>query len=136
MNALIRSLVATAVVALGSQLGLAQAANLHCVPKEITVTNKKPASIKVLKLKYKVAGSDKVYTEGLDNKKLAPDEREEWPKQRLNHAATGVVVTETAIEYKNDNSGDGDGYGKPVTSKWFPHSYTCGSNHTYNHEIE
>ena len=133
MNAISRTFVAIALLGFG---GLAAAANLHCTPKEVVVTNKKPASIKVLNFKYKVAGSDKVYSEGLDNKKLAPNETEEWKNQRLNHAATGVVVTETAIEYKNDNSGAGDGYGKAVMSKWFPHSYTCSSGHTYQHEIE
>jgi hypothetical protein len=136
MNALSRILAAAALGGILGQSNVATAANLHCTPKEIIVTNKKPASIKVLNFKYKVAGSDKVFTEGLDNKKLAPNETEEWKTQRLNHAATGVVITETAIEFKNDNSGDGDGYGKPEMSRWFPRTYTCGANHTYPHEIE
>jgi hypothetical protein len=136
MNTISCTLAAAVLFTLVGQLNVATAANLHCTPKEVIVTNKKSASIKVLNFKYKVEGSDKVHTEGLGNKRLAPDEREEWKNQRLNHAATGVVVTETAIEYKNDNSGDGDGYGKPEMSKWFPRTYKCGSNHTYPHDIE
>lgn len=132
MNALSRTLVAAATLGLGST---AFAANLACKP-DVEVTNKKPASIKVLKFKYKVAGSNTVHTEGLNNKKLAVNETEEWRSQKLGHAATGIVVTDTAVEYKDDNSGAGDGYGPVRSSPWFPHTFTCGDNHTYKHTIE
>ncbi|MBD1845331.1 hypothetical protein H6F89_18350 [Cyanobacteria bacterium FACHB-63] len=109
----------------------ATAAGVKCQPS-VRVTNKKGASIKVLRFLYKVGGN-KVYTEGLANKILTPNETENWSSQTLNNAATGVVVTSTAVEYKDDT---GSGYGSPRTSAWFPHSFTCGSNHNYIHEIQ
>ena len=113
----------------------ATAAGLKCEPT-VKVTNSKGASIKVLKFKYKVAGSTDTFTESLINKRLAPNETEEWPSQKLGHAATGIVITSTAVEYKDDNSGAGDGYGPPRTSDWFPHTFTCGANHNYIHTVE
>ncbi|MBS0435008.1 MAG: hypothetical protein JSR75_08955 [Proteobacteria bacterium] len=114
----------------------AGAAGLACKP-DVIVTNDKPASIKVLKFKYKTkVGGNTVFTEGLDNRKLAANgETETWKSQKLGNAATGVVVTETAIEYKNDNSGSGDGYGPPKTSQWVTRTYTCSDAHTYPHTI-
>jgi hypothetical protein len=106
-------------------------AGVQCKPN-VRVTNKKGASIKVLNFKYKI-GNSSIYTEGLVNKVLTPNETENWPSQTLGNAATGVVITSTAIEYKNDT---GRGYGPPVTSAWFPHSFTCNDNHNYIHEIQ
>jgi hypothetical protein len=97
----------------------ATAQSLKCKPF-VHVTNNKPAAIKVTKFLYKVAGSNDVNTESLNNKRLAPRERGDWPHQTLKEAATGVVVTSTAVEYKNDNSGAGDGWGPPHESHWFP----------------
>ncbi|HET7527210.1 MAG TPA: hypothetical protein VFK10_14810 [Burkholderiaceae bacterium] len=129
-------LCTAAAAVLGVVATSAGAANLHCAP-DVIVTNEKPASIKVLNFKYKVATSgDKIFTEGLANKKLAANgEEHTWKSQKLNNAATGVVVTATAIEYKNDNSGAGDGYGPPKTSQWINRSYSCNDSHTYPHTI-
>jgi hypothetical protein len=109
----------------------ATAVGVHCKPT-VKVTNNKGASIKVLRFLYKVGGS-KIYTEGLGNRIVNPGETEIWSSQTLNNAATGVVVTSTAVEYKNDT---GSGYGSPRTSAWFPHSFTCASNHNYIQEIQ
>jgi len=130
------TLCTAVVVALGGVATSASADDLHCAPAVI-VTNGKPASIKVLNFKYKTAtGGNTVFTEGLANKKLAANgEEHTWKSQKLNDAATGIVVTSTAIEYKNDNSGAGDGYGPPKTSKWITRSYTCNDSHTYPHTI-
>lgn len=105
-------------------------AGVKCSPN-VRVTNNKGASIKVLSFKYKI-GSNTIYTEGLDNKILTRNETENWPSQTLNSAANGVVLTSTAVEYKDDT---GSGYGNPRTSAWFPHSFTCDSSHNYIHEI-
>ncbi len=134
-----RALVAlTTAVALATALTVSfgatsqpAAAGVKCQPN-VRVTNKKGASIKVLNFKYKI-GTNTIYTEGLTNKILTPNETENWPSQRLSAAANGVVLTSTAVEYKDDTGG---GYGSPRTSAWFPHSFTCGSNHNYIHEIQ
>jgi hypothetical protein len=112
----------------------ASAANLKCKPT-VKATNNKQAAIKVTKFKYKVAGGNEIYTEGLVNKRLAPGETEDWPSQTLGHAATGVVVSSHAVEYKNDNSGAGDGWGPPQTSAWITRTYTCNDNHTYPTDV-
>jgi hypothetical protein len=109
----------------------ATAAGVHCQPT-VKVTNNKGASIKVLRFLYKV-GSSQTYTEGLGNRIVTPGETEIWSSQTLNNAATGVVVTSTAVEYKDDT---GRGYGPPRTSNWFPHSFTCASNHNYIQGIQ
>jgi hypothetical protein len=106
-------------------------AGVKCQPN-VRVTNKKGASIKVLNFKYKI-GSSTIYTEGLGNKILTPNETENWPSQTLNQAANGVVITSTAVEYKDDT---GSGYGSPRTSAWFPHSFTCAANHNYIQEVQ
>ena len=110
----------------------ARANKLACKPN-VRVTNQKGASIKVLRFLYTVGGTE--YSEGLTNKRLAPDETENWPSQTLQNAATGIVITSSRIEYKNDNSGAGDGYGPPVMSSPFPHSYTCNASHNYIHVV-
>jgi hypothetical protein len=110
----------------------AGAADLACKPT-IIVTNSKGASIKVLAFDYKVAGKEE--TENLSNKRLAVGETEEWKSVKLQHAATGIDVTSTRIQFKNDNSGAGDGYGPVETSNWINRPYFCTDGHTYPHTI-
>lgn len=128
-------------IAAAAVLGLAAsapagAADVHCHPG-VYVKNGKPASIKVTRFLYKTkVGGNTVFDEGLADKKLAADgEQHTWKSQKLNHAAEGVVVSATAIEYKNDNSGAGDGYGKKVTSRWITHDDACNDKTTYSHTI-
>ncbi len=135
-NRIHRRTLAALATALATSFGAispADAANIECKPN-VRVTNKKGASIKVLKLEYTVLG--KAYNEGLANKRLAPNETENWPGQKLGHAATGIVVSSTRVEYKDDNSGAGDGYGAPHWSPAVTHTYTCGPEHNYIHVIE
>ena len=127
-----RALVALATmlaVSLGatSQVG---AGALACKPS-VTVTNYLVPDIKVLNFKYKI-GSNTVYTEGLRNEILSTYGDHEWPSQTLDYAATGVVITESAVEFQIRTS---NGWATPQTSVWFPHSFACGANHHYNHEI-
>jgi hypothetical protein len=135
MNTISRTLVALAAFAAVSLGNSASAAAVHCKP-DVEVTNKKGASIKVLTFKYKIAGNPNAFTEGLANKRLARNEKEEWPSQTLNNAANGVVITSSAVEFQNDNSGSGGGYGPRQTSAWHPHSFECGGNHTYKHTVD
>lgn len=131
-----RHALATLAAALAVSFGAASpavAARIECKPT-IKVENKKPASIKVLKLEYTVLG--KAHDEGLDNKRLAAGEEDEWRSVRLQDAAIGNVISATRVQFKNDNSGAGDGYGPAVWSKSFPHSFNCGDNHNYIHVIE
>jgi len=114
----------------GTTAPQATADSAKCRPN-VRATNNKPTAIKVTKFKYKVAGSNEVFTESLVNKKLTSGETENWPSQTLRYATKGVVVSSTAIEYKNDTSGAGDGWGAPVTSNWFDHTFECGDNHNY-----
>ena len=115
----------------------AGAGDLECTP-DVHVTNKKGASIKVLNFRYTVNGVE--HTEPLTNKRLAVGEQEHWHNQKLNHAATGIVITSSRIEYKDDTSGGGspigDPYGPPRMSRAFPHTFTCTDEHNYNHDIE
>lgn len=106
-------------------------ANVKCKP-DVKVTNNKGASIKVLNFKYKI-GSGTVYTEGLANKVVGKNDSNTWNTQSLNHAATGIVITETAIEYKDDT---GRGYGPSKTSSWTSHTSACNSAKDYNHVIQ
>jgi hypothetical protein len=130
-RALVALLVALSTVSFVGATSQTAMAGVKCKPN-VRVTNNQGASIKVLNFKYKI-GSNTIYTEGLVNKVLTPNETENWPSQTLNNAATGVVLTSTAVEYKKDT---GSGYkDPPLTSAWFPHSFTCGSNHNYIHEI-
>lgn len=109
----------------------AAVAVVNCKPN-VRVTNKKGASIKVISFKYKI-GSNTIYTEGLGNKILTQNETENWSSQTLNNAANGVVITSTAVEYRDDT---GPGYGSPRTSAWFPHSFTCAASHNYIQEVQ
>ena len=106
-------------------------ANVKCKPN-VRVTNQKGASIKVINFKYKI-GNNTVHTEGLANKILTQNETENWPSQSLNDAATGVVITATAVDFQDDN---GPGYGPTRTSAWFPHSFTCNDSHNYIQTIQ
>jgi hypothetical protein len=108
-------------------------AGVKCVP-DVSVTNQRTdlSSIKVLSFKYKIGSDPTVYTEGLLNSVLTKNETEKWNNQRLSSAANGVVISATAIEYKEDT---GSGFGSPKLSAWFPHSFTCGTGSTYSHAI-
>jgi hypothetical protein len=108
-------------------------AGVTCKP-DVSVTNRRTdlSSIKVLSFKYKIGSDPKVYTEGLLNSVVNKNETEKWSNQWLGNAANGVVITSTAIEYKEDT---GSGFGSPKLSAWFPHSFTCGTNSTYSHVI-
>jgi len=130
-----RALAASAAM-LALSLGAASQAEanpLSCAPN-VRVINEKGASIKVLRFLYTVGGQE--FSESLVNKRLAPNETENWPSQTLRHAATGIVITSSRVEFKNDNSGAGDGYGPPVMSSAFPHSYICSDGHNYIHTID
>lgn len=129
MNAISRTLVATAVVSVLGFSQTAMAANLACKP-DVKVVNNKPASIKVLKFKYKVSGDE--HTESLNNRKVgANGDNETWKSQKLGHAAKDNVITAIAIDFKNDNSGAGDGYGPSTESAWFTQSGGCTNDRTY-----
>jgi hypothetical protein len=128
---------AVAAAAAFAAMPQAQAADLACHP-DIQVDNDKPIAIKVLRLEYTVNG--KTYTEGLANKTLARNEsgtqdEHTWKSQKLQHAAAGLPITATRIEFKEDNSGAGDGFGPPKWSKSFAHSGTCQNSDTYRHAI-
>jgi hypothetical protein len=127
-----------ALVALAATLALsfgvtsqADAGDLKCEP-DVFVKNNKATAIKVLRFEYTVLGKEEK-VESLVNKRLAPGETEEWPTQKLKEAAEGNAIISTRVEFKNDNSGGGDGWGSP---KWsLPHghseSYKCfrGTNY-------
>jgi hypothetical protein len=108
-------------------------AGVTCKP-DVSVTNRRTdiSSIKVLNFKYRIGSDPKVYTEPLLNRVLNKNETEKWGNQWLSNAANGVVITSTAIEYKEDT---GSGFGNPKLSSWFPHSFTCGTSSTYSHAI-
>jgi hypothetical protein len=105
-----------------------------CTP-DVSVTNRRTdiSSIKVLNFKYRIGSDPKVYTEGLLNNVLTRNETERWNNQRLGSAVNGVVITSTAIEYREDT---GTGFGSPKLSVWVPHSFTCGTSRTYTHTIQ
>lgn len=109
---------------------------MTCSP-DVYVKNRKAASIKVLKFEYTVKGKS-AKTESLVNKRLAPGEEERWPTQNLSKADDGDVITSTRVQYKNDNSGAGDGYGPAKWSKDHPHSdgYYCMDGRNYAHYID
>ena len=90
-RALVALLAALSVVSFVGATSQTAMAGVKCKPN-VRVTNKQGASIKVLNFKYKI-GSNTIYTEGLVNKVLTPNETENWPSQTLNNAATGVVLT-------------------------------------------
>jgi hypothetical protein len=127
MNAISRTLIA--VAALGVCSSPAFAAKLACKP-DVKVVNEKQASIKVLKFNYMVGSDD--FTESLNNRKIgANGDHETWKSQKLGHAAKGIAISKIAVEFKNDNSGEGDGYGKPTTTGWITQTGTCDNDRTY-----
>lgn len=116
----------------------AHANDVFCKPN-IKVNNNKSIAIKVLRLEYTVNG--KAETEGLANKVLArntsgTDDEYTWKSQKLQHAGEGVAIPSTRIEYKEDNSGSGDGFGPAKWSKSHAHSGTCQDSDTYSHTID
>jgi len=119
--------VMAAIGLVGTTAPRATADSENCRPN-VRVTNSSGNDIKVTKFKYKVTGSPEIFTESLVNKNLSDDETENWPSQTLRFAVKGVVISETAVEFKPDT---GPGWGSPTTSAWFPHSFTCGDNHNY-----
>ena len=128
--------VAAALTVLFGAASPAVADGLHCTP-DVFVKNRKGASIKVLKFAYQRKGEEPK-VESLVNKRLAPGEQERWPSQRLSDAAPDHYIVQTAVQYKNDNSGAGDGYGPAVWSEWHPHTetYTCQAGRNYAHFID
>lgn len=116
----------------------AHAKDVFCKP-DIQVNNNKSIAIKVLRIEYTVNG--KTETESLANKTLArntsgTDDEHTWKSQKLQHAGEGVAIPATRIEFKEDNSGAGDGFGPAKWSKSFPHGGTCQDSDTYHHTIE
>lgn len=127
-----------AVAAVLAAMPQAHAEDLACHPS-FQVNNDKPIAIKVLRVEYTVSG--KAHREGLANKVLARNEsgtQDEhiWKNQKLQHAAAGLPITATRIEFKEDNSGTGDGFGPAKWSKSFPHGGTCQDSDTYHHTID
>lgn len=134
MNTISRNFLAFSALAAIGLCNTAMAANLACKP-DVKVINEKPASIKVLNFKYKVGGDD--HTESLNNRKIgANGDNETWKSQKLGHAAKDNVITAIAIDFKNDNSGDGDGYGPSTPSAWFTQSGGCTDSRTYTITIK
>jgi hypothetical protein len=110
----------------------AVADGIKCRP-DVKATNKKDIAVKVLKFKYKVAGSGDTFTEDLSNKVLKKGESETWKSQTLKFAAKGVVITSTAFEFQND---DGKGWGPAKTSDWTSQSGAFGDSDTYASKID
>lgn len=131
LGALVAALGAALAVSFGATPS-AGAADLACHPTVIA-TNNKGASIKVLAFRYTVAGKE--WTEALDNKRLAVGETDDWNSVKLQHAASGIRITSTRLEIKNDNSGEGDGYGPMVLTPPINRPYICTDGHTYPHDI-
>jgi hypothetical protein len=125
---------ALAPLAAALALGLGAASQAQAVPAckiDLVVRNDQPKSVKVLRLEYTVLGVK--HYEPLLNKRLAPGETEDWQNQALQHAAEGAYISNTRVEYKEDNSGAGDGYGPPKWSDYFPHTpgYLCYDDRDY-----
>jgi hypothetical protein len=106
------------------------AAGVHC-NADVSVTNNKGASIKVLNFKYKI-GSGAVYTEELSNEIVMPGKSYTWKNQSMNNAATGVVITDIALEYKDDT---GKGYGPAQKSPWVSRTHPCDASSNYHQVI-
>jgi hypothetical protein len=130
--------LALASAALCGGLPHASAAGLACQPS-IFVNNNKAIAVKVLKVAYRV-NNGAWKEEGLDNKTLArnesgTDDEHTWRSQKLQDIAEGLPLTEITIQYKEDNSGGGDGFGPPGWSTPSSHSGTCQDSDTYHHTI-
>jgi hypothetical protein len=131
-----------ALNAFAAAVGVAASASAHaslkCKP-DISVNNNKTHAIKVLRVEYTTGG--KAYNEGLANKTLARntsglDDQHTWKSQTLPKVAVGNPITATRIEYKEDNSGSGDGFGPARWSGSFAHTGDCSNSRTYGHTIE
>jgi hypothetical protein len=134
---LLTSLAIAAAAAVGA-LSNAHAADTTCTPN-LFVNNDKPFAIKVLKLAYRVNGGA-WEEEGLSDRKLAKntsgkDDEHTWKSQKLQHVPKNNPLNEITIQYKEDNSGAGDGFGPPGWSTPSAHSGTCQDSDTYHHTI-
>ena len=133
-----------ATAAVFGALPHAQAADTTCTPS-FFVNNNKPFAIKVLKVAYRV-NNGAWQEESLDNKTLAKDtsgkdDEHTWKSQKLegSNGLGGVPrnnpLTDITIQYKEDNSGDGDGFGPSGWSTPSSHGGTCQDSDTYHHTI-
>jgi hypothetical protein len=134
---LLTSLAIAAAAAFGA-MPHAQAADTTCEPN-LSVDNDKPYAIKVLKFAYRVNGGP-WQEEGLANKTLARNEsgtedEHTWKSQKLQHLPKNNKLSEITVQYKEDNSGSGDGFGPPGWSTPSSHSGTCQSSDTFHHAI-
>ena len=134
---LLTSLTIATAAAFGA-MPCAQAADTTCTPN-IFVNNDKPFAIKVLKVAYRV-NNGPWQEEGLANKTLArnesgKDDEHTWKSQKLQHVPKNNPLTDITIQYKEDNSGAGDGFGPPGWSTPSSHSGTCQDSDTYHHTI-
>jgi hypothetical protein len=134
---LLTSLTIAAAAVFGA-LPPAQAADTTCTPS-IFVDNDKPHAIKVLKVAYRV-NNGPWHEEGLANKTLARNEsgkedEHTWKSQKLQYLPKNNPLTDITIQYKEDNSGAGDGFGPPGWSTPSSHSGTCQDSDTYHHTI-
>ena len=134
---LLTSLTIAMAAAFGA-MSHAEAADTTCKPN-IFVDNDKPYAIKVLRMAYRVNGGP-WQEEGLANKTLARNEsgtedEHTWKSQKLQHLPKNNPLTEITIQYKEDNSGAGDGFGPPGWSTPSSHSGTCQDSDTYHHTI-
>jgi hypothetical protein len=116
----------------------AEAADTTCKPS-LFVDNDKPIAVKVLKVAYRVNGGA-WQEEGLANKTLAKngsgkDDEHTWKSQKLQHVPRNNAITEIKVQYKEDNSGAGDGFGPAGWSTPSSHSGTCQDSDTYHHTI-
>ena len=93
----------------------------------------------MLKVAYRVDNGP-WHEEGLANKTLAKntsgtDDAHTWKSQRLQGVPKNNPLTDITIQYKEDNSGSGDGFGPPGWSTPSSHSGTCQDSDTYHHTI-
>ena len=133
---LLTSLAIAAAAAFGA-MSHARADNT-CKP-DLFVDSDKPVAIKVLKVAYRVDNGP-WHEEGLANKTLAKntsgtDDAHTWKSQRLQGVPKNNPLTDITIQYKEDNSGSGDGFGPPGWSTPSSHSGTCQDSDTYHHTI-
>jgi len=131
-----RRLLTSLTIATAAAVLPAHAKDIYCKPS-FFIDNDTPISIKVLKVAYKT--DEGWFEEGLDNRKLAkhpgPDSADTWKTQKLGKLAEGLALTKVSVQYKSDNSGAGDGYGKAGWSKPTTHTGTCQDSDTFHHVI-
>ncbi|MCU0552792.1 MAG: hypothetical protein MUC48_25970, partial [Leptolyngbya sp. Prado105] len=112
---------------------------LRCNP-DLIVENGRDTAIKVTKVEYTVKDKTGTFTDGITNKRLAPDEEEEWKTVSLRDVANGNVITGIRYEFKPDTSGTGGGpisdpWGSPRWSDWQGHAANCADGLNYPHRI-